>query len=374
MLPYLTEHFGNAASRTHAYGFKADRAITSARETIAKLLNAPNPESIIFTSGTTESNNWVIKSIVASVTKPSHFITQKTEHESVLEPCRFLESCGHEVTYLSVDASGLVNPDAVAAAIKKNTVLVSVMLANNEIGTIQPIREIVQVAHAKNVLVHTDAAQAVGKINVDVTKLDVDFMSFSAHKMYGPKGVGALYIADRKPKINLTPLLHGGGHEFGSRSGTVNVPGVVGLAKALEIAEARLHSDAKIFAELSQIFLTELKKHFGDLILNGPEIKNRLPGNLNVTLEHVDAGKLIELTPTLCFSSGAACSSGGTEPSHVLQAIGCTRDEAKQSVRFGLGRATTREDVIQAAQKIGDTAGKIREASLTYQISNPLLK
>lgn len=370
MNPYFIEHFGNSASISHVYGWKAQEAVEKARETITKTIRASDSKEIIFTSGTTESNNLVIKGLFFPKMsgKKTHVITQKTEHACVLESCAFIEKQGAEVTYLDVDASGFVNPDDLKKVLKKNTMLVSIMQANNEIGTIQNIRELARITHENSdALFHTDAAQTVGKIPVDVMSDDVDLMSFSAHKIYGPKGIGALYVRNRSPKINLLPLLHGGGHEFGLRSGTLNVPAIVGFAESVKLCEQELPDEMSRLTRLRDDFSREILEKLDYVEING-SVTNRLPGNLNLIFRFVDAGQLMMAMPGLAVSSGSACSTGSTEPSAVILALGKGRDAAKSTLRFGLGRFTTEEEMKEAAEIVIRAVKKLREKSLEYEM------
>lgn len=394
MRSYFTEKFGNAAS-AHAYGIEADYAVKTAREGLLKSLGAdasgarpeqgrgiegarPEPAcpefdrrvegSLIFTSGATESNNLVIKGLAALSQRPAHFLSQKTEHECVLKSLEEMQRQGHEVTLLDVDAMGKISPEDLQKSLRKNTVLVSIMHANNEIGTIQDIKRLAQITHEhSHALFHTDAAQSFGKIPVDVKDLNVDFLTCSAHKLYGPKGIGALYIAPRKPKLHLHPLLHGGGHEFGLRSGTVNVPAIVGFAKAVELCFTEREKEVRRLSAMRNQVIIDLKTELDFVLLNG-DPKDRLPGNINLCFEFVDADELMLKLPNLAVASGSACSAGSTEPSYVLQAIGRTREQAKASLRIGLGRFTTEAEIQIATKEIIAEVQKLREGSLAYQM------
>lgn len=369
MTPYFTEKFGNEASRTHVYGWEAFEAVKQAREIISKCIGAQNLEEIIFTSGATESNNLAIKGLVrASGKKPAHIITQKTEHKCILESCTTLEKEGHQVTYLDVSPEGLVSPDDVKKNIRENTVLCSIMTANNEIGTLQPIAEIAAICHAKGVLFHSDTVQAVGKIPLNVQKEGIDLMSLSGHKIYGPKGIGALYIALKKPPIPLQALLEGGGHERNKRSGTLNVPGIVGLGKALEICCEEREKESARLTHLRYYFIKTLRQKCEGIRLNGhPTL--RLPNNINLTIDYVPAEELISATPELAFSTGSACGSGEPEPSYVIKALGLSEEQGKSTVRFGLGRWTTRENIDYAVDKISQAVKKIRGQSIKYEMA-----
>lgn len=367
MRPFLTDKFGNAAS-SHFYGWEAKAAVDAARAKIADLIGAAEPESVIFTSGTTESNNLAIKGLLTASPEKYRVISQRTEHECVIGALEDMRRFGHEVYSVAVDAGGRVNPASLKKALRPETALVSVMWANNEVGTLQDVAELVRVTRENSkALFHTDAAQAVGKIPVNVADADVDFLSFSAHKIYGPKGVGALYVAPRSPKIRLHPQLHGGGHEFGLRSGTLNVPGIVGFAKALELCAAELKTEAARQEKLRDRLVRELLSRSDLSRLNGP-VSGRLPNNANVCFAGTPAGDVIAKLISVAVSSGAACSSGGTEPSHVLQALGLTREEASWSLRFSVGRFTTEADVDVAIDAVLDAVAKVRDVSPAYQM------
>ncbi len=369
MIPYFSEKFGNEASRTHLYGWEACEAVKQAREIIAKCIGAQNPEEIIFTSGATESNNLAIKGLVrASGKKPAHIITQKTEHKCILESGAALEREGHQVTYLDVSPEGLVDPHDVKKNIRDHTVLCSIMTANNEIGTIQPIAEIAAICHSRGVLFHSDAVQAIGKIPVNVEQEGIDLMSISAHKIYGPKGMGALYVGLKKPPIPLQALMDGGGHERKKRSGTLNVPGIIGLARALEICcEEREKESIRLIA-LRDHFIKTLQQKCEGIRLNGhPTL--RLPNNINLTIDYVPAEELITSLPELAFSTGSACGSGEPEPSTVIKALGLTDEQANATVRFGLGRWTTKENIDDAVDKISESVKKIRGQSIQYEMA-----
>lgn len=365
MLPYFTEIFGNAASRNHAFGWAAEEAVERARATVAGVLHA-DPKEIIFTSGATESNNLAIRGVAEMARgKGDHLITVATEHRCVLEPCARLERQGFRVTYLPVDREGLVDPDAVRRAITDRTILVSVMLANNEIGTIAPLAEIAAVAKARGVLVHTDAAQAVGKIPVDVEALGVDLLSLSAHKVYGPKGSGALYVRRKNPHVRLSPLIDGGGHERGLRSGTVNVPGVVGLAAACAVAQAEMPEEAGRLRRLRDRLRDHLVGALDETVLNGHPAQ-RLPGNLNMSFAYVEGEALIMGLNDVAVSSGSACTSASMEPSHVLRALGIGDDLVHSSIRFGLGRWTTEHEVDEVAARVVAHVKRLRALSPLY--------
>ena len=344
MLPFFTEHFGNAASRTHAYGWKAEEAVEKAREQIAHLIGASARE-IIFTSGATESNNLAIKG-AAHMARPhgNHIITAQTEHKAVLDPCKRLEQDGFVVTYLPVDSFGQVSAQQVADAITDKTVLVSIMAANNEVGTLQPIAEIGTVCKEKGVLFHCDAAQAAGKVPFDVDTSRADLVSLSAHKIYGPKGIGALYVRRRHPHVRLEPLIDGGGHERGMRSGTLPVPLIVGFGLACDLCGQVIPEEGEHTLSLRERLRTGIIKALDDVSLNGHP-RERLPGNLNLSFAHVQGEALMMAMKTVAVSSGSACTSASVEPSYVLRAMGVPDDLAHSSIRFGIGRFNTQEEI-----------------------------
>ncbi|OHB81703.1 MAG: IscS subfamily cysteine desulfurase [Planctomycetes bacterium RBG_16_64_12] len=371
MLPYFTETFGNAASTTHEFGFKAREAVVAARESIAAGIGARAKE-IVFTSGATESNNLAIRGVVDSPRrKGKHLISVATEHPAVLDPLKKLGGRGYDVTYLPViqapdERAGCILPDQVAEAIRDDTLLVSVMLANNEIGVLQPLEEIGRISKERGVLLHTDATQAVGKIPVDVQRLGVDLLSFSAHKIYGPKGVGVLYTRRRAPFVRLEPLIFGGGHEHGLRSGTLNVPGIVGFARALELCLEEMSAESRRLRALRDRLYEGLAAAVPDVQINGPALSLshlRLPGNLNVSFPNVDGEALLMSTPGVAVSSGSACTSAKPEPSHVLRALGIGDDLTRGSLRFGLGRFNTAEDVELVIGAISESVTRLRRMS-----------
>jgi cysteine desulfurase len=344
MLPYFTEHFGNPASSTHEYGWEAEAAVQQAREAIATTIHA-TPEEIVFTSGATEANNLAIKGIAeAYLSKGRHLITVQTEHKAVLDPCRYLESLGFEVTVLPVQTDGLLDLEQLAQAFRPDTVLVSVMAANNEIGVLQPIATIGALCHAHQVLFHTDAAQAIGKIPLNVQAMNIDLMSLTAHKVYGPKGIGALYVRRRDPRVQIAPQFHGGGHERGRRSGTLYPPQIVGFAEAVKLGVTDLEVETARVGGLRDRLWQGLQTLDG-IHLNG-HASQRLPGNLNLSVEGVDGQALaIGLQPFVAISSGSACTSAKIEPSHVLLSLGRSPELAYASVRFGIGRFNTVEEI-----------------------------
>lgn len=358
MQPYFTQHFGNAASSSHAYGWQAKAACELAREKILAGLGAPKGK-VIFTSGATESNNLAIKGVAEAAGKPIHIITQVTEHACVLESCDWLAKQGHEVTVLPVDGEGFVNPSDLKAALKDNTALVSIMMANNEIGTLQHMGDLAHVIKENSsALFHTDAAQAVGKVHISLEDLHIDLLSFSGHKLYGPKGVGALVVNESVGRSKLKPQMLGGGHEEGFRSGTLNVPGVVGLSKALEMQLQDLDAELARQKGLRDHFLAGLLQ-IADVSLNGSH-EHRLSNNINVWIKGVSAEKLILALPGLAFSTGSACASSSTEPSYVVQALGRSAEQAKECVRFGLGRSTTMAEVDSALTQLAQAIAKER--------------
>jgi cysteine desulfurase len=362
MLPCFTEHFGNPASRTHAYGWAAARLVERSREQVAAALGA-RPDEVVFTSGATESNNLAIKGIAWALgERGRHLVTAATEHKAVLDPCRRLEAEGFEVTVLPVDRHGRVEPEQVAAALRRDTVLVSVMLANNETGTLQPVAAIAAVCRAASVLLHTDATQAVGKIAVDVGALGVDLLSLSGHKLYGPRGIGALVVRRQRPRLRLVPLLDGGDHEAGVRSGTLNTPAIVGLARALEIAVAELDEEARRLAALRERLRDAIVSGLDGVHENGHP-SERLPNTLNLSLEGVDGNALLVGLSGLAVSSGSACTSAEPKPSHVLAALGVPPALAAASLRFSLGRNNTEAEVDAAAAAVCRVVAGLRRGS-----------
>lgn len=368
MAPYFTEVFGNAASRNHEFGWTSEGAVEKARGQIAKLLGASEKE-IIFTSGATESDNLALMGVAEMYReKGNHIITLPIEHKAILDTCHHLEKKGFEMTYLPVDQYGQVSAELVRTAIKPETILVSIMFANNEIGTINPIAEIGKVCKEKGVLFHTDAVQAVGKIPVNVQEMGIDLLSLSAHKMYGPKGVGALYVRRKNPRVRLTPLIHGGGHERGMRSGTLNVPGIVGFGKAAEVAEKTMADESVRIKSLRDRLWTGIRVELDEVYLNGHPTE-RLPGNLNLSFAYVEGESLMMGMKELAVSSGSACTSASLEPSYVLKSIGVGEDLAHTSIRFGLGRFTTEQEIDFAIQKVVATVKKLRDLSPLYEMA-----
>src|SRR5580704_13867770 len=348
MLPYFTEHFGNAASRNHPFGWEAEEAVDKARKQVADLIGA-NAKEIVFTSGATESDNLAIKGVAEMYReKGNHIITTVTEHKAVIDTCKRLEKDGYRVTYLPVQKDGLVNLDELRAAITDKTILITIMTANNEIGVIQPIAAI---AKARGVLFHTDAVQAVGKVPFNVNDLKVDMASISAHKMYGPKGVGALYVRRRNPRVLLSPIIDGGGHERGMRSGTLNVPGIVGFGKAAELCRLEMAADTERLLALRARLNDRLHKGLDEIYING-SMEHRLPHNLNISFAYVEGESLLMGINDVAVSSGSACTSASLEPSYVLKALGAGDDLAHSSIRFGLGRFNTAEEVDYVTNRV----------------------
>lgn len=366
MLPYFVDKFGNAASRNHPFGWVAEEAVDYAREQIAQLIGC-NEKEIIFTSGATESNNLAIKGVFEMYqSKGNHVITLTTEHKAVLDTCHHIEKMGAEVTFLDVEPDGLVDLAKLEAAIKPNTILISIMYGNNEIGVIQPMKKISEIARKHGVLLHTDGTQAVGKVPVNVETDGIDLMSFTAHKMYGPKGVGALYVRRKNPRVKVTAQMDGGGHERGMRSGTLNVPGIVGLGKACELARLEMDQDAKRLSALRDKLenaLSQLEESY----VNGNK-ESRLPHTTNISFKYVEGEGLMMAMKDLAVSSGSACTSASLEPSYVLKSLGLNDDLAHSSIRFGLGRFTTDEEVDYAIEVTRNAVNKLREMSPLWEM------
>ncbi|HTI36990.1 MAG TPA: cysteine desulfurase family protein [Vicinamibacterales bacterium] len=362
MLPYFTERFGNPNSRQHAWGWEAEKAVDAARAQIAALINASASE-IVFTGGATESNNLAIKGIVARLRdRGSRIVTAATEHKSVLDTCATLRGQGLDVRVVGVRRDGLIDLDALSDAVTTETILVSVMAANNEIGTLQPLAEIATIAHECGALLHTDAAQAAGKIPLDVRAMGIDLLSLTGHKIYGPKGCGALFVAKRKPKLLPVAQLDGGGQESGVRSGTLNVPGIVGLGAAAEICRLEMPQESARLSSLRDRLLDRLRGTLDGIRVNG-SMERRLPHNLHVSFERVEGERLLMALGDLAVSTGSACSSGSQAPSHVLQAIDAVSDDAGASIRFGLGRSTTAADVDFAAERVIAVVSALRRSA-----------
>ncbi len=362
MLPYFTEHFGNPASITHQYGWEAEAAVKKAREILATGINT-TPEEIIFTSGATEANNLAIKGIAeAYFNKGRHIITIATEHNAVLDPCTYLQNLGFEVTYLPVNTDGIIDLTSLETALRKDTILVSIMAANNEIGVLQPLARIGEICKENSIVFHTDAAQAIGKIPLDVQAMNIDLMSLTAHKIYGPKGIGAIYVRRRHPRVKLASQIHGGGHERGMRSGTLCTPQIVGFGKAVEVALAEMESETKRLTSLRQKLWEKLQT-LENIFLNGHPTE-RLSGNLNISVEGVDGqALLLGLQSVMAVSSGSACTSAKVAPSHVLQALGRSEKLAYASVRFGIGRFNTVQEIDMVSEQAITTIKSLRQAN-----------
>jgi cysteine desulfurase len=368
MKPYFLQTFGNAASRNHSFGWEAEEAVEKSRKQIASLIGATAKE-IVFTSGATESNNLALKGVAEMYAeKGNHIITAATEHKAILDTCKRLEKHGVRVTYLPVQTNGLVDLEQLQAAITDKTILISLMYANNEIGVLQPIAEIGKIAKSKGVLLHTDATQAVGKVPVNVIKDNIDLMSLSGHKMYGPKGVGALYVRRKSPRVQLTAQMDGGGHERGMRSGTLNVPGIVGLGEACALCQAEMAEESKRMAYLRDKLRDKLQAELDETYINGT-MEHRLPNNLNISFAYVEGESLLMGINDIAVSSGSACTSATLEPSYVLKALGAGDDLAHSSIRFGLGRFNTEEEVDYVAAKVIDVVKKLRDLSPLYEMA-----
>jgi cysteine desulfurase len=367
MTPYFLNHFGNAASRNHPFGWEAEEAVDYAREQVAKLIGA-DPKEIIFTSGATEGDNLGLKGVFEMyASKGNHIITATTEHKAVLDTCKHIEKQGGEVTYLTVNPDGLIDLAVLEASIKTTTIAIAIMYANNEIGTVMPMKEISAIARKHGVLVFTDGTQAVGKIPVDVNKDGIDLMAFTAHKMYGPKGVGALYVRRKNPRVKVTAQMDGGGHERGMRSGTLNVPGIVGFGKACELCMLEMEADTQKVVKLRDKLETELMK-LEEAYVNGSR-EHRLPHVANISFKHVEGeGLLMGFNKNIALSSGSACTSASLEPSYVLKALGLGDDLAHSSLRFGLSRFTTEEEIDYTIKSISDTVLKLREMSPLWEM------
>ena len=367
MIPYFTQNFGNAASRNHPFGWQAEEAVDNAREQVAKLIGADSKE-IIFTSGATEGDNLGIKGVFEMyASKGNHIITCNIEHKAVLDTCKHLEKEGAEVTYLKVKDNGLIDLADLEAAIKPTTILIAIMYANNEVGTVMPMREISALAKKKGILVFTDATQAVGKIPVDVNKDGIDILAMTAHKMYGPKGIGALYVRRKNPRVKVTAQIDGGGHERGMRSGTLNVPGIVGFGKACELAMNEMEADAKRLSGLRDKLESSLLK-LEEAYVNG-STEHRLPHVSNISFKYVEGeGLMMGFNKEIAVSSGSACTSASLEPSYVLKALGLGDDLAHSSLRFGLGRFTTEDQIDYTIEQVTNTVNKLREMSPLWEM------
>ena len=368
MLPYFTTKFGNAASRNHSFGWEAEKAVDDARKKIADLIGATSKE-IVFTSGATESDNLAIKGVAEMYAeKGNHIITAATEHKAVLDTCKKLEKHGYRVTYLPLKADGLVDLDMLRESITDKTILITIMYANNEIGVIQPIAEIGKLAHERGILFHTDGVQAVGKVPVNVIKDNIDLMSISAHKIYGPKGVGALYVRRKSPRVQITAQMAGGGHERGMRSGTLNVPGIVGLGEACAICHREMAEESKRLGYLRDKLKNTLETELDEVFING-SMEHRLPHNLNISFAYVEGESLLMGINDIAVSSGSACTSATLEPSYVLKALGVGDDLAHTSIRFGIGRFNTEEEVDYVAARVIEVVRKLRELSPLYEMA-----
>lgn len=368
MLPFFSEVYGNAASRNHSFGWEAEAAVDQARERIANVIGA-DPKEIVFTSGATESDNLALKGVAEMYReKGNHIITQTTEHKAILDTTKHLEHLGFDVTYLPVDETGLIRPEQVAEAITDKTILCSIMLANNEIGTVHPVREIGAVCKKHGVLFHTDAVQGAGKIPFNVNDDNIDLASLTAHKLYGPKGVGALYVRRKGPRVRLTAMMDGGGHERGFRSGTLNVTGIVGFGKAMELAGAEMEQDRAHSQGLRDRLRGYIQSHLNEVYLNGHPSK-RLPGNLNLSFAYVEGESLLMGLSEIALSSGSACTSASLEPSYVLKALGVGDDLAHSSLRFGIGRFNTQEEIDYVGEHVVSTVTRLREMSPLWELA-----
>ncbi len=367
MIPYLTEHFGNAASKSHSFGWTAEEAVDVARERIAHLLGA-SPKEIIFTSGATEGNNMALKGAMEFyASKGKHLITSHIEHKAVVDTARWLERNGCEVTWLDVDEAGLIDPEAVRAAIRPDTVLVSLMHGNNEIGVLNPVTEIGKICKEHGVLFHTDAAQSAGRVSIDVNRDGIDLLSLSAHKMYGPKGIGALYVRRKAPRVRLAPLFHGGGHERGMRSGTLAVHQIVGLGMAAHICAQELEQEYSKTVALRDRLLAKLSAEVPEILVNG-SMEHRLPGNLNVSFTYVEGESMLMALRDVAVSSGSACTSSSLEPSYVLRALGLDDENAHSSIRFGIGRFNTEAEIDAVADLVIKAVERLRALSPLWEM------
>jgi cysteine desulfurase len=368
MKPYFTEIFGNAASRNHSFGWEAEEAVEKSRKQIANLIGATSKE-IVFTSGATESNNLALKGVAEMYAeRGNHIITQATEHKAVLDTCKRLEKEGIRVTYLPVRTDGLIDLDQLRDAITDKTILISIMYANNEVGVVQPMKEIGKIAKEKGILFHSDAVQAVGKIAVNVIGDGIDLLSLTGHKIYGPKGVGALYVRRRNPRVQITAQMDGGGHERGMRSGTLNVPGIAGLGAACEIAQNEMPEESRKLSFLRDKLKDKLTSELDEVYING-SMEHRLPHNLNISFAYVEGESLLMGINDIAVSSGSACTSATLEPSYVLKALGAGDDIAHSSIRFGIGRFNTEEEIDYTANKVIDVVRKLRELSPLYEMA-----
>ncbi len=367
MLPFFTERFGNAASRNHSFGWQAEEAVEAGRKQVADLIGASAKE-IVITSGATESDNLAIKGVAEMYRqKGNHIVTAVTEHKAVLDTCKRLEKQGFEVTYLRVQRDGLIDLDELVRAITDKTILITIMTVNNEIGVIQPIAEIGRIARERGIVFHTDAVQGAGKIPFDVNALNVDLASLSAHKMYGPKGIGALYVRRKNPRVLVAPIIDGGGHERGMRSGTLNVPGIVGFGKAAEICRKEMAVEGERLGALRDRLNDGLHRNLDEIYVNG-SLEHRVPNNLNVSFAYVEGESLLMGMSDIAVSSGSACTSATLEPSYVLKALGTGDDLAHSSIRFGLGRFNTEEEVDHVIGRVSEVVKRLREMSPLYDL------
>jgi cysteine desulfurase len=367
MLPYFTEKFGNAASRSHAFGWESEAAVDAAREQVAKLIHAASPREIVFTSGATESDNLAIKGVAdAYKDKGNHIITCVTEHKAVLDSCKVLEKQGYQVTYLPVGGDGMIDLRQLREAITDRTILISLMAANNEVGILNPTREIGRIAKEKGILFHSDATQAVGKIPIHVAEMRIDLLSLTAHKMYGPKGAGALYVRASNPKVKLTPGIDGGGHERGMRSGTLNVHGIVGLGTACAIAQKEMTGEAEQLVALRERLKNGILSELDEVHING-HATERLPGNMNMSFAYVEGESLLMALKEIAVSTGSACTSASLEPSYVLRAMGVPDELAHTSIRFGLGRFNTEDEVDFTVRRVVEEVKRLRAISPLYK-------
>lgn len=369
MLPYFTQKFGNPHSRSHLWGWESEEGVKIARKQIANVIGAEDKD-IVFTSGATEANNLAIKGVANyyQSEKKNHIITVVTEHKCVLDTCRHLEKDGIEVTYLKVQCNGIIDLDNLRNAIKDSTILVSIMAVSNEIGVMQPVKEIGQICREKGVFFHTDAAQAFGKIPLDVNEMNIDLMSISGHKIYGPMGIGALYVRRKSPRVRLTPMINGGGQERNLRSGTLPVPLIVGFGKAAEIANEMMESESKRLKKMEERFLKEIMNNFEDVYLNG-DLTKRLPGVLNISFAYIEGESLITALEGIAVSSGSACTSASLEPSYVLYALGVGDDLAHTSIRFSFGRFTTEEDLDYIIERLNKAVTRLRNLSPLWEMA-----
>jgi cysteine desulfurase len=367
MLPYFADKFGNAASKNHLFGWEAEAAVDTAREQVAKLIGAASSREIVFTSGATESDNLAIKGIAeSSRDKGNHIVTCVTEHKAVLDSCKVLEKHGFQVSYLPVSSDGVVDMKRLCDALTVKTILISIMAANNEVGTIQPIKEIGRVAKERGILFHTDATQAIGKIPINVENMGIDLLSLTAHKMYGPKGVGALYVRSSKPRVKLVAMIDGGGHERGMRSGTLNVPGIVGLGISCELAQREMSAEGERLTALRERLKDGIFSQLDEVYLNGHPVE-RLPGNLNMSFAYVEGESLLMALKEIAVSTGSACTSASLEPSYVLKALGLEDELAHSSIRFGLGRFNTGDEIDYTIRRVVEEVRRLRAISPVYK-------